>query len=416
MPPVFRPQLFEDEPFLDCLSLLDDDALGRVELSDDDGELSDDDGAPPNAPQQRDRSRSPSRRTPKEKQIEEGSSDGWQTACCHLDSPANLRVYSNLLVLLETYCWTELDVDSCVLQGGISWARAMHVSIGTLLELLPGQWICNATTSLHVAFPEYKKLDLRGILLVEVARSKQVQEDVGMRGYLLDAVEFFAGKHELTQAQKRAGLRALAVDRKYSSVFALETAKGLRTSTALLRFLRTAGLHWMGVECMTMKTYIWVVRATMGRSKENPRGFELSNPMVEEANTVATVVVFFALLDFIRDIPFVCEQPMSSLFNSLPEVEALIRATRSSVVMTQHGAFGGESVKPLKLMGTPSWLPLMKRTLPAGLALKTLTYVDAKGGVNGFKSDMKDSEHYTIEFGEAVTELQLADLWDAGLT
>ena len=100
----------------------------------------------------------------------------------------------------------------------------------------------------------------------------------------ISQLEFFAGKQELTKARSLQGMRAVALDMKYSPTFELGTEKGLRTSLILLRFVNAGGLHWMGVEC---KTFVWMCRVWSGCSKDNPRGFEISVPEIAMANTVA---------------------------------------------------------------------------------------------------------------------------------
>ena len=132
-------------------------------------------------------------------------------------------------------------------------------------------------------------IDLRSILFVETMRSEQLRTDMAMLGFLVGAMEFFAGKQELTKAQRRQGMKAVALDMKYSPTFELGTEKGLRTSLILLRFVNAGGLHWMGVEC---KTFVWMCRVWSGRSKANPRGFEISVPEFGKANTMAATAVF----------------------------------------------------------------------------------------------------------------------------
>ena len=57
-------------------------------------------------------------------------------------------------------------------------------------------------------------MDLRSILFVETMRAEQLRTDMAMLGFLVDAMEFFAGSQELTKAQRRQGMRAVALDMK----------------------------------------------------------------------------------------------------------------------------------------------------------------------------------------------------------
>ena len=120
-------------------------------------------------------------------------------------------------------------------------------------------------------------------------------------------------------------------------------------------------------------------------------------------------VMFKLLLLWVTGRFYVLEQPRSSVVNYMPEMVAVLALTGAIMVNTDHGAFDDGSVKPLKLFGTPAWLPLIMRVASREETPKPRPKLFKSIGkkVYGCKSEMKESEHYCQEFGTAVALLQL---------
>ena len=114
---------------------------------------------------------------------------------------------------------------------------------------------------------------------------------------------------------------------------------------------------------------------------------------------------------------FIIEQPKSPLLNACTEMCALHDLAQVQDVVLDHGSFErapDAPVKPLKLFGTPSWLPKLEQTCKDEPAVKRtkLTRTNASGGVCGIKDKLSESEHYSTEFGEAVAQLFVQSLAD----
>ena len=80
-----------------------------------------------------------------------------EVACCHLDTPRNVAMYSDLLVVAEGYKWWPPDVDALLAQ--VNGQKFMW-KIGPLLEKMPIMWILNMEKELHAAVDEYAGRDV----------------------------------------------------------------------------------------------------------------------------------------------------------------------------------------------------------------------------------------------------------------
>ena len=283
--------------------------------------------------------------------------------------------------------------------------RALFTKITTLLASFSKDWQRDIMPALHEAFPEYTALNLEEILFTEVLRSGQVDADHEFSLSKLGCLELFSGKRELSKAFVRTGKLALGLDVAYHAGQAIHTATGIRLVTTCLRFLR--GLLWMGIEC---KTWVWINRATYGRSASHVVGNEHSNQAVREANVVAQIATFYCVLATLNGCGYIIENPKSSLINYVPVVKTLFEVTGAKTVMTAHGAFGGTTKKEFKLMGNVKWLSSLKRTCtPAQCKNFELLTKTVDGKVYGKKRQMSNSEHYSVEFAEAVVALAIGE-------
>jgi hypothetical protein len=129
---------------------------------------------------------------------------------------------------------------------------------------------------------------------------------------------------------------------------------------------------------------------------------------VQEANLVLDLTCFLILVGWLSNRHFVMEQPISSLINFMPEHIAMMEITGARTTTTAHGGFSKGSQKMLKLMGTPSWLPRMRRSVPRAQAVRfaLVRSVQTQRGrkVYGLKAKVRASEHYCPAFGRAVAD------------
>lgn len=252
------------------------------------------------------------------------------------------------------------------------------------------------------AFPEYEFLSLEEMLEVEVQQSSHARAT--KPNLLVGAIECMAGKRELSSALEREDFRVLSLDVKYHLSHDVSSAVGLRKLMVGLRFLRVGGLLWMAPTC---KSWIWMTRGLTQRSVDNPAG-DSSCPMVSLANKLLPTICIASYMAWFSDCVFVIEQPMSSVMNFHADFKSMMDYTGGDKHTVWHGAYGGNTMKPLKLMGTAPWLDRLRRPRPVMPQVVALAVtVGGKTTISKAKrSETSRSEHYCREFGESVALYQ----------
>ena len=102
------------------------------------------------------------------------------------------------------------------------------------------------------------------------------------------------------------------------------------------------------------------------------------------------------------------EQPATSLMTRMPVIRKFRRLPRGILggpyrqVMTDMGAFAAPTKKPSKLFTFGSWLKPLKKSIGPNFTARAVTCVKtASGAVTGTR-ELKVTQEYTREFGEAV--------------
>lgn len=249
---------------------------------------------------------------------------------------------------------------------------------------------------------------MQSVIAIEMHHASTVQHLGFVRALRLNHMESIAGRMAFATFMVSSNLRAVALYRKYVAGFYLSTPQGFPRHMVILLFLKDRVNWWLGLEC---KTWVWHARTLYGFSRMNPRGDDNSNNPVLEAYMVVGVAVLVITITTLRGATWIIEQPRSSLMDITPEVSSLFRYTRAHNAGTAHGAFfGGESMKSLKLMGTPIWLRCMHRG-PTRYQLSRFQNLSVRHGgrVTGIKRQLEEHDHCSMVFGKAVADLFVGD-------
>ena len=169
----------------------------------------------------------------------------------------------------------------------------------------------------------------------------------------LDMLEMFAGVMAIARGFTLAGMVAAAYDVELDSRMDLLTPMGLVLAVQLIRRIKPlTGFIWLGPPC---STWVFMSRGSTGRAPSCPEGdgrcwsAELQNVLVSR---LAALLIYAASLG----IPFVVEQPSTSIMELHPCFQELSALLDMKFVTCHLGAFGGDTPKLVKFMGTVEWL------------------------------------------------------------
>ena len=223
---------------------------------------------------------------------------------------------------------------------------------------------------------------------------------------LLYGVEFFSGEGQLAAACCFLIGAFGSYDIKHGPSHDLLKESGLHNAIVLLLRVSAGGYAHFGTPC---KSWIVLSRSWTRRSILRPQGPKLSSVSPARArylkmhNEIATRSVLLIKTARALGIWFTLEQPVSSLlFGFCPEI--LVGCKSAAFGM---GQFGGDSPKPLKLVGTAPWLHtfrqvyLLRTSRMKSIPLKRLTHKEGKS-FTGKQSQLVDSAGYTKCFGHCI--------------
>jgi hypothetical protein len=173
-------------------------------------------------------------------------------------------------------------------------------------------------------------------------------------------------------------------------------------------------VHWATV----CSSWVRINKATSGRTVANPLG-RTRHAYVAEANIMVSRCALLILFGMCLSLDFILEQPGTSLMFEHPRIRQLqaladaggLRPIRS--IWTWMGAFGAPTPKPTKLLGTPTWMLALRRTIRRTDFVKRtdmVTYAeDATGKVSySGSTGLKSSQAYPKGYGTATSKLLLA--------
>jgi hypothetical protein len=164
-------------------------------------------------------------------------------------------------------------------------------------------------------------------------------------------------------------------------------------------------------------SWVCINRATSGRSSWCPLGGP--RPYVLRANTMVSRTAFLMLLGLCLGIDVVLEQPSSSIMFLHPRIQQIVRLAQAGgirsvrQITTFMGAFGAPSPKMTFLLGSPSWLHHLVRTIKrsdfkvAELDIVTRAVVNGKHTFTGCVG-LKKTQEYPVGYGRATAALMCA--------
>ena len=224
----------------------------------------------------------------------------------------------------------------------------------------------------------------------------------------LDLVDICAGKARITRWALWANLQAVAIDRSYSPHLDINSNTGYAIAlTAVLRTKPRTGLIFMGPQC---SSWVWISRGTTQRSCENPDGHD-GVQSVMEGNELNLRVGLMCMIATKLGIPWIIEQPSSSLFFETDTFKSVILATNAQRVHINLGDYGHLTRKPTLLLGTVPWLQTLARPPGTHAARRSksvaLVMVKVEGGkrrVTGKRKFLKASQVYPVRFAGAIVK------------
>lgn len=165
--------------------------------------------------------------------------------------------------------------------------------------------------------------------------------------------------------------------------------------------LRVSGIAVMAPVC---STWVWLCRAVMGRSAWNPLG-DSSRLDVAEANKMVSRVALLLYLLIIKGVIFILEQPQSSCLEDHPRMTDIISQFCLWRISVKMQWFMGGHVKPLFLYTNCESMSELQSCRVNGweeVSVAPLVVRSASGAITGLRQDVKLSQAYSSEFGEAI--------------
>lgn len=252
---------------------------------------------------------------------------------------------------------------------------------------------------LRKAYPELRQDTLENMLVKLVVRAYKIRDSLllttpaRLHGFL----EICAGQGNLTLQCLKAFLYGHAFDRIYSPDHDMSTCVGLRCLLdALAECAAEAGV-WFGTKC---SPFVSLCQNNHKRALSNGFWGMRQKPFVRAGNLQMVVTSLMMAVAFWSGANPVLEQPMSSVMPKCEPLASVLASINANKHTVWHGAYGGESPKPLQLW-SPKDLSVLQRGRP-GDRLLTLCVHRGKR-YSGNKEALQRSQAYSHEFGKAVS-------------
>lgn len=251
---------------------------------------------------------------------------------------------------------------------------------------------------IQLTFPWMKEMTIHEMLFNLVARTWHNRR---MGTCSLDYAEFFAGKAELSKSAIRFGLEGRSFDSAYTEEHDALSRSGLQLFLAALAGSKPGALTWFGTVC---SSFTVLCRAQSLRQSSNGYQGDTNRAFVQIGNGLATVsALLYLLAALMSNIP-VLEQPVNSCMPQYSVMNAVLTFCETYRIVTYHGCFGAETVKPLQLLSPSVRIQSLIRSKPTLTPHADFSLVtrDASGAFTGQKKQLTQSQAYTREFAEAL--------------
>lgn len=300
-----------------------------------------------------------------------------------------------------------INADGCVhLQGGGDVEASMRMEIDAFLqddaENYGGRANQAWSSCLRRAYPFMRSWRIGDMLLALCLR---VIYHRRLGHSCLQYVEFFCGKGELSKAAIELGLHGVSLDWCLNPEgHDCLTPEGLRVFLAVLSGCAPAALSWLGTQC---SSFVVLCRAQSLRTETNMFEGDVSRSFVRVGNALASISALLMFISYMTLCVPVLEQPGNSCLPSCGVMRCVLHHIQAYRVMTYHGSFGAETIKPLQIISTSPRISALIRPRPT----VTVTDDDGKEGLvtrsedgafTGNKQNLESSQAYTRQFGLAV--------------
>lgn len=251
------------------------------------------------------------------------------------------------------------------------------------------------------AYPELRNDSLEDMLVKLVVRAYLIRHNLLITRpvRLHDFIEYCAGKGNLTLQCLKARLYGLCFDKDYSSDHNMMTGVGLR---CMLDAMAECQLHagvWFGTKC---SPFVGLCRNNHKRAASNGFWGLRKKPFVRAGNLQMVVTSLMFAVGHWSGVHPVLEQPVSSVMPKCEPLCSVLAMMNARKHIVWHGAFNGESPKPLQLWSSQD-LSALQRGRPK-VRLAQLCVVKGKR-YSGNSKALRRSQAYSREFGKAVAEI-----------
>lgn len=222
-----------------------------------------------------------------------------------------------------------------------------------------------------------------------------------------DVVELFAGVRSIQRGFQHFGMTGEAAD------ITIDPRDDILTSIGFARsLLKVAGLkrnQGLVTSACVCSTWVNCNRGTSGRSRGNPLG-NFHYPSVAEANLMVSRTVLLCLFALWLGCQWLWENPVSSIVDSHPRLQAMLALRGYYMQVTSLGMFGADSPKMVKLWCSQPWVLQLHRRCDRSLFPsaegRTVIHYEDKDGVTKYKGGplLKSSQHYPDEFGRCIAK------------
>lgn len=198
------------------------------------------------------------------------------------------------------------------------------------------------------AYPELKDETLEDMLVSLVVRAYLLRHmlRVTRPARLHDFIEYCSGEGNLTLECLKAFLKGLALDQLYSKDHDMCTGVGSRCWLDALAECNFQALVWFGTSC---SSWTGMCRRHHQRKAANGYWGNRAKSFVRVGNLQMVVTSLVMAFGHWSGVNPVLEQPISSAMPRAEPLSSVLRSINASKHVVWHGAFSGESPKPLQL-------------------------------------------------------------------
>ena len=224
----------------------------------------------------------------------------------------------------------------------------------------------------------------------------------------LSGVEYFAGCQRLSMALRDAGLKhVVSYDIKYDQR-AMDLCSTVGYATALLLLLNIAcgGIAWFAPVC---SSWIWLALGSTKRRAENQWLGNQGREEVVMGNLMNVRIATMIRIAHFRGVKWFIEQPLRTYFFETPIMRETLRTIGFCRAFCWLGSWGHSMHKPSVFYASEccQWMTQLKGSRP--LTSEKRGWKRSGKWISG-TSDLKDSEHYPVEFCRAFAMLCVASI------